>query len=75
LGLTVDDAVAVAPGVLPKTSSGKLQRLLARRLYLTKSLADRPAPRGHDRVDLAKELLRSQLSYVATRTLGRRPAR
>ena len=26
-------------------------------------------PRAQDRVDLAKELLRSQLSYVATRTL------
>ncbi|MCU0685174.1 MAG: fatty acyl-AMP ligase [Polyangiaceae bacterium] len=75
LGLTVDDAVAVAPGVLPKTSSGKLQRLLARRLYLTKSLAGRSPNRGQDRIDLAKELLRSQLSYVATRTLGQRPAR
>ncbi|HEU4412068.1 MAG TPA: fatty acyl-AMP ligase [Polyangiaceae bacterium] len=75
LGLTVDDAVAVAPGVLPKTSSGKLQRLLARRLYLAKALSGRDPPRAQDRLDLAKELLRSQLSYVATRTLGQRPAR
>jgi fatty-acyl-CoA synthase len=38
LGLAADDIVLVAPGTLPKTSSGKLQRSLCRDRYLGESL-------------------------------------
>ncbi|MCL4421944.1 MAG: AMP-binding protein [Actinobacteria bacterium] len=38
LGLGLEDIVLVPPGRLPKTSSGKLQRHLCRRLYLEKEL-------------------------------------
>ncbi len=34
VGLSADDVVLVAPGTLPKTSSGKLQRSLCRERYL-----------------------------------------
>jgi fatty-acyl-CoA synthase len=38
LGLPADDVVLVAPGSLPKTSSGKLQRSLCRDRYLDQEL-------------------------------------
>ena len=38
MGLTLDDVVALAPGALPKTSSGKLQRAKTRELYETGEL-------------------------------------
>jgi fatty-acyl-CoA synthase len=38
-GLSVEDVVLVAPGTLPKTSSGKLQRNLCRARYLKQELA------------------------------------
>ena len=38
LGLAADDVVLVAPGSLPKTSSGKLQRSLCRDRYLDETL-------------------------------------
>jgi len=39
IGLPADDIVLVAPGTLPKTSSGKLQRSLCRDRYLGEALA------------------------------------
>jgi fatty-acyl-CoA synthase len=63
LGLTVDDIVPVASGVLPKTSSGKLQRAATRTLYEHGELLDRSSSRNVDRVDTVKELAKSQLSY------------
>jgi len=39
VGLPAKDIVLVAPGSLPKTSSGKLQRSLCRQRYLTDELA------------------------------------
>ena len=74
LGLSVDDVVAVDPGVLPKTSSGKLQRLMTRQLYDARDLGTRRSARDWDRADYAKELLRSQLAYMASRVTGRRPS-
>lgn len=38
LGLAADDVILVAPGTLPKTSSGKLQRSLCRDRYLGEAL-------------------------------------
>jgi fatty-acyl-CoA synthase len=63
LGLTVDDVVPVASGVLPKTSSGKLQRAATRSLYEAGGLLDRTSSRDVDRVDAVKELAKSQLGY------------
>ncbi|RYE86057.1 MAG: fatty acyl-AMP ligase, partial [Myxococcales bacterium] len=67
LGLSVDEVRAVAPGALPKTSSGKLQRLLTRRLYVEGALDGRKGPRDFDRIDYTRELLRSQLSFLVNR--------
>src|SRR6185436_11461054 len=38
IGLSPKDVVLVAPGTLPKTSSGKLQRSLCRERYLSEAL-------------------------------------
>ena len=38
VGLPVKDVVLVAPGTLPKTSSGKLQRALCKQRYLAEEL-------------------------------------
>ena len=43
-GLTLGDVVIVRPGTLPRTSSGKLQRLKARSLYLSEALTGSRAP-------------------------------
>jgi fatty-acyl-CoA synthase len=40
VGLWPDDIVLVAPGSLPKTSSGKLQRFVCRDAYLSSELAE-----------------------------------
>ena len=73
LGLTLDDAVALAPGALPKTSSGKLQRAATRALYESGELSGRRGARDKDPVELAKQAARSQLSYLklALASLGK----
>jgi fatty-acyl-CoA synthase len=70
LGLTVDDVVPLGIGVLPKTSSGKLQRRKARELYETGSLLDRTAGREASPVAVARELARSQLGYFRHAVFG-----
>jgi acyl-CoA synthetase (AMP-forming)/AMP-acid ligase II len=70
LGLTVDDVVPLAPGLLPKTSSGKLQRGKTRELYETGTLLGRSAARDVDTVEAAKALARSQLGYFRHAILG-----
>ena len=70
LGLTVDDVVPVASGVLPKTSSGKLQRAATRTLYENGELLGRSSSREVDRVDTVKELAKSQLSYFRHAIFG-----
>ena len=42
VGIPPDDVVLVRPGTVPKTSSGKLQRLETRRLYDAGGLSNRP---------------------------------
>jgi acyl-coenzyme A synthetase/AMP-(fatty) acid ligase len=63
LGLTVDDVLPLAVGVLPKTSSGKLQRAKTRELYEHGALLDRTSARELSTVAVAKELAKSQIGY------------
>ncbi len=72
MGLTLDDVVALPPGALPKTSSGKLQRAKTRELYETGELMGRPATRDRTRLDVAKHAAISQLSYFKLAVLGGR---
>lgn len=73
IGLTADDVVAVKVGVLPKTSSGKLQRAKTRELYETGELYMRTSARDVDRLDQVKELAKSQLGYFRTALFGSKP--
>jgi fatty-acyl-CoA synthase len=72
IGLTLDDVVPLAPGVLPKTSSGKLQRAKTRELYESGALSERKAARADDKVGALKEAAKSQLSYLKLAVLGGR---
>ncbi len=72
VGVALDDVVAVDPGVLPKTSSGKLQRTKARELYESGELVDRRSAREVDRLDQVKTLARSQLDYLKLSLFGNR---
>ncbi|MGD0677472.1 MAG: fatty acyl-AMP ligase [Polyangiaceae bacterium] len=75
MGLTLDDVVALPPGALPKTSSGKLQRSKTRELYETGELMGRPSPRDPSRLDAAKQTALSQLEYFKLAVLGARKRR
>ncbi|HVY47440.1 MAG TPA: acyl-CoA synthetase, partial [Minicystis sp.] len=68
--LTVDDVVPLGAGVLPKTSSGKLQRAKTRELYERGALLDRTSVRQVDTVEVAKELAKSQLGYFRHALFG-----
>ena len=70
--LSLDDVVPLAPGVLPKTSSGKLQRAKTRELYESGELLGRKSARDQDRVSALKEAAKSQLSYFKLAVLGGR---
>jgi fatty-acyl-CoA synthase len=72
MALTLDDVVPLAPGVLPKTSSGKLQRAKTRELYESGALTARKAPRSADKMNVLKEAAKSQLSYFKLAVLGGR---
>jgi fatty-acyl-CoA synthase len=72
MGLTLDDVVALPPGALPKTSSGKLQRAKTRELYETGELMGRTAARDATKLDLVKHAAQSQLSYFKLAVLGGR---
>ncbi|MFO0736327.1 MAG: fatty acyl-AMP ligase [Labilithrix sp.] len=72
MALTLDDVVPLAPGVLPKTSSGKLQRAKTRELYESGELTSRKAPRAADKMNVLKEAAKSQLSYFKLAVLGGR---
>ncbi len=70
LGLTVDDVLPLGIGVLPKTSSGKLQRAKTRELYEAGALLDRSSARQIDSIEVAKELAKSQLGYFRHALFG-----
>ncbi len=72
VGLTVDDVVAVASGVLPKTSSGKLQRAKTREAYENGILLGRSSAREVDRLEVLKELAKSQIGYFRHALVGSR---
>ena len=72
MGLTLDDVVALPPGALPKTSSGKLQRAKTRELYESGVLMGRVAARDVNKLDLVKHAAASQLSYFKLAVLGGR---
>ncbi len=75
IGLTVDDVVPVDIGVLPKTSSGKLQRSKTRELYENGELLARTSARKVDTVDAVKEVVKSQIGYFRHALLGGSPGR
>jgi fatty-acyl-CoA synthase len=72
MGLTLDDVVALPPGALPKTSSGKLQRAKSRELYETGVLMGRPSSRDVNKLDTARHTAVSQLNYLKLAVLGGR---
>ncbi len=72
LALTLDDVVPLASGVLPKTSSGKLQRNKTRELYESGELVERRSARKEDKLSLVKEAAKSQLSFFKLAVLGSR---
>jgi fatty-acyl-CoA synthase len=72
MGLTLDEVLALPPGALPKTSSGKLQRAKTRELYETGELMGRAPSRDANKVELAKHAALSQLSYLKLAVLGGR---
>jgi fatty-acyl-CoA synthase len=72
VGLTLDDAIPLPAGTLPKTSSGKLQRASARALYEAGELRQRTSRNDGTRIDLMKEAAKSQLSYLRLAVLGSR---
>jgi acyl-CoA synthetase (AMP-forming)/AMP-acid ligase II len=72
MALTLDDVVPLAPGVLPKTSSGKLQRGKTRELYESGELTRRAGKGEATRLELAKQAAMSQLSYFRLAVLGGR---
>jgi fatty-acyl-CoA synthase len=63
-GLRADRVVVLQPGSLPRTSSGKIRRSEAGRLYLAGALSP-PAPVG--RLRLALEMLRSAVAFSRRR--------
>jgi acyl-CoA synthetase (AMP-forming)/AMP-acid ligase II len=75
LALTLDDVVPLASGVLPKTSSGKLQRNKTRELYESGELVERKSARKEDKIALVKEAAKSQLSFFKLAVLGGRGAK
>jgi acyl-CoA synthetase (AMP-forming)/AMP-acid ligase II len=63
-GLRAERVLVLEPGTLPRTSSGKIRRSEACRLYLAGALSP-PAPVG--RLPLALEMLRSAVAFARRR--------
>jgi acyl-CoA synthetase (AMP-forming)/AMP-acid ligase II len=72
LALTLDDVVPLPSGVLPKTSSGKLQRGKTRELYESGELVERKSARKEDKLELVKHAAKSQFSFFKLAVLGGR---
>lgn len=65
VGLRVDEVVLLAPGALPKTSSGKLQRQQTKQRYLLGTLRDAPPVAG--RLTLLQHVAASRLGFARHR--------
>jgi fatty-acyl-CoA synthase len=63
-GVRPDEVVLLAPGALPRTSSGKLRRHEALRRWLAGRL---DPPRRANAVSLARQVARSALAYARVR--------
>ncbi len=72
LALTIDEVVLLKSGTLPKTSSGKLQRAKTRELYERGELAERKSVRDESKLELVKNVAKSQLEYFKLAVLGGR---
>jgi acyl-CoA synthetase (AMP-forming)/AMP-acid ligase II len=72
IALTLDDVVPLPSGVLPKTSSGKLQRSKTRELYESGELVERKSARKEDKLELVKHAAKSQFSFFKLAVLGGR---
>ena len=71
--LRAEEVIALSPGSLPKTSSGKLQRRKARQQYLRGELGaegSRLAGSSADSITLAKHVARSLWSRAKATALG-----
>ncbi|MBI3070733.1 MAG: fatty acyl-AMP ligase [Deltaproteobacteria bacterium] len=67
-GLRVDEVVVVGAGMLPKTSSGKLQRSKTRDLYVRGELTvSAPGSRFSSAVKVARQVAASQWSLLKSR--------
>lgn len=74
MGCSVSDVVCVAPGELPKTSSGKLQRRKTREMYLQGALGtqgSRIAGSTGDSLTLARHVAASMWSRAKNAVLSR----
>ncbi len=70
VALTVDDVVLLKAGTLPKTSSGKLQRAKTRELYERGELAERKSARDESKLELVKNVAKSQFEYFKLAVIG-----
>jgi fatty-acyl-CoA synthase len=66
LGIKLHDVVVLKPAVLPKTSSGKLQRNLAKTLYLNNDLG--ASRKNQGKLKIAAHWAKSQWSFFKHRT-------
>ncbi|MCX4243006.1 fatty acyl-AMP ligase [Paraliomyxa miuraensis] len=68
VGVEARDVLILEPNTLPKTSSGKLQRVAAKDMYLRGGFHQGAKPSVvADRLELVKVLLSSQLGYLRAR--------
>lgn len=63
LGIRVDEILLLEPGTLPKTSSGKLQRTKAKKMFESMELNGSGAS-SNSRWNLVKHMIASQWNYV-----------
>jgi acyl-CoA synthetase (AMP-forming)/AMP-acid ligase II len=70
VGLPIDEVLLVAPGTIPKTSSGKRQRRQTKALYLKKDLAARKV----SKTALARAMFRSAIGRFQMTLRKRAPA-
>jgi 1-acyl-sn-glycerol-3-phosphate acyltransferase len=69
LGFPPDEVVLVRPGVVPKTSSGKLQRAACKELYLTNKLGKRAVPIWLQVTKIGLASFFTRLTYMGVRVL------